>query len=193
MPSIYDSLQDLAEQVPALLQPLIVALAGMIPYVEGEGSAALGVVAGLNPVVAGVAGAVGNFLSVLLVVTLGARARAAVVARRAGRSTSAPVHAVTAGGSGTGGTGTAVLERPDEPGKPRSRGRRRLERWLVRFGVPGASLLAPLALPTQLTAAAFVAAGVGRARVLVWQAVAIVLWTGAVTLAATGAMRVLAT
>lgn len=67
----------------------------------------------------------------------------------------------------------------------------KLRRWLVRFGVPGASLLAPLALPTMLTAAFFVAAGVAKERVLFWQFVAIVLWTGASALAASGVLALL--
>jgi hypothetical protein len=56
----------------------------------------------------------------------------------------------------------------------------------VRFGVPGASLIGPLALPTQLTAAMLVASGVQRNWVILWQIIAILLWTTAVTLAATG-------
>ncbi|MGL5850410.1 MAG: small multidrug efflux protein [Phycicoccus sp.] len=189
MPPLYERLQELAEQVPTLLQPLLVAAAGMIPYVEGEGASALGILAGLNPVVAGVAAALGNFASVVLVVLIGARARAAVVRRRA---RDASLVAAGTGGGGDVGGGGAILSQEvrEQPGKPKSKGRLRLERWLVRFGVPGASLLAPLALPTQLTAATFVASGASKRWVLLWQAVAIVLWTGAVTVAATGLVTV---
>ncbi|GGA54618.1 hypothetical protein GCM10011490_00500 [Pseudoclavibacter endophyticus] len=63
--------------------------------------------------------------------------------------------------------------------------------WLVRFGVPGASILAPWVLPTQLTAALFVASGVNRSWVILWQAVSIVLWTGLVAAAALGALTLL--
>lgn len=171
MPSVYADLQAFVEQVPALLQFPLVGLVGMIPYVEGEGASAFGIIAGLHPVLAGTAAAVGNFLSVVLVVLLGSRIRGAVVARRAR---------------------AAADDRTQQPIEEKSKGRRRLERWMTRFGVPGASLLAPLALPTQLTAATFIASGVSRSRVLVWQGVAIVLWTTAVTLAATGALRFLA-
>ena len=62
---------------------------------------------------------------------------------------------------------------------------------MVRFGVPGASLIGPLALPTHLTAATLVATGVRRNWVLLWQVVAIVLWTTIITLAATGVLSVL--
>jgi hypothetical protein len=59
---------------------------------------------------------------------------------------------------------------------------------MVRFGVPGASILAPLALPTMLTAAFFVATGVPKHWVILWQVVAIVLWTSAIAVAATGVL-----
>ncbi|WP_159802490.1 small multidrug efflux protein [Arthrobacter zhaoguopingii] len=184
MSALSEGLQDFVNQVPEVLQPLGVGLVGMIPYVEGEGSAALGIIAGVNPIVAGIAGAVGNFLSVLVVVLLSSRARQMVVARRAGAS--------GPDGNGLGGT-VQTLEAPGSA--PRSarqaKGQTRLRGWLTRFGVPGASLLAPLALPTQLTAAFFIASGVGRQRVLVWQAIAIILWTAAVAAAATGVLGLL--
>ncbi|WP_159803656.1 small multidrug efflux protein [Arthrobacter zhaoguopingii] len=180
MSALSEGLQDFVNQVPEVLQPLGVGLVGMIPYVEGEGSAALGIIAGVNPIVAGIAGAVGNFLSVLVVVLLSSRARQMVVARRAGAS-------------GPDGGTVQTLEAPGPA--PRSarqaKGQTRLRGWLTRFGVPGASLLAPLALPTQLTAAFFIASGVGRQRVLVWQAIAIILWTAAVAAAATGVLGLL--
>jgi hypothetical protein len=79
----------------------------------------------------------------------------------------------------------------DATGKPESKGRTRLRRWIVKFGVPGASLIGPLALPTQLTAATLAAMGVNKGWVILWQVIAIVLWTGAVTLVATGVLSFL--
>ena len=166
--------QDLAAQVPDALQPFVVALAGAVPFIEGEGSAVIGILAGLDPVVAAVAGAAGNFLCVLAVVLLTSRARTAVVDRRAGGP----------GGAG----GVAVAERP---AAPESKGKQRLRAWVLRFGVPRASLLGPLAIPTQITAATLVASGVRKGWVLLWQAVAIVVWTTGVTLLATGVLTFL--
>lgn len=181
---VVQSLQDLLAQVPELVQPLVVALAAAIPFVEGEGGALLGVLGGLNPVLAGVAAAAGNFLCVLLVVLLGSGVRDRVTARRAARPTPAQGAVVR---SVAGGTGTALAE---APAPPESKGRRRLRRYLVRFGVPGASILGPLALPTQLTAATLVASGVRKGWVLLWQAVAIVLWTTLATVSAWAALSV---
>lgn len=169
----YEGLQDFVATVPELLQPLIIAAAAAVPYIEGEGSAALGIIAGVNPFVAAVAGAAGNIICVVIVVLLSSRVREAAVARR------------------TSTTGTTLTEEERTTPKPQSKGRRRLGRWLVRFGVPGASLLAPLALPTQLTAATFVASGVRKSWVILWQVIAIVVWTGLVAAAATGLLTVI--
>lgn len=209
----YEWLQGFIEQVPELLQPLIVAVAAAIPYIEGEGAAALGILAGINPVVAGIAGAVGNILCVIGVVVLGSRIRERAVLRGdAKRGTAQSQASATVAHPRVAGAGTeqqhpgavtasvSTLEHPTtdagerNPGAKqtgREKGRARLRRWMVRFGVPGASILAPLALPTMLTAAFFVASGVPKQWVILWQAIAIVLWTGAVALAATGALALL--
>ncbi len=157
--------QDLVAQVPEIVQPMIVMLAGAVPFVEGEGAGAIGVLGGIHPVVAGLAAATGNFLSVLAVVLVSSRVRTAAMA----------------------GRGPQV----DLP-EPESKGRRRFRRWLVRFGVPGASILGPLAVPTQFTSAMLVAAGTPRGWVLLWQAVAIVLWTTVFTALAWGVLTAVA-
>lgn len=191
MSSPYEGLQDVVAGLPELVQPLMVALAGAIPYVEGEGSATLGIIVGINPIIAAIAGATGNILSVLLVVLLGSRVRESVVARRAAATqTAAPARAGASTGALTVATVDEEATTDDKPTR-RAKGQTKLRRWLVRFGVPGASLLAPLALPTQLTAAFFVASGVRKGWVMLWQIIAIVLWTGAVAAAATGLVTVL--
>lgn len=157
---LVSNFQGLVAQVPEIVQPFIVMLAGAVPFIEGEVASLIGIVGGINPIVAGIAAAIGNFLAVLGVVTLSSRARTAVVNRRVS-SNVGPV---------------ATLEREPEA-KPESKGRQRFKRWLVRFGVPGASLLGPLAIPTHFMAAMLVAAGTPRAWVLLWQTIAIVVWT----------------
>lgn len=174
----YQGIQDFVAQLPELAQPLIVALAAAIPYVEGEGAAALGIIVGINPVVAAAAAVTGNLLCVVAVVLLSSRIRGSVVQRRKERVLVAASDEVQSGAI------TALDAR--QPVGRREKGRERLRRWLVRFGVPGASLLAPLALPTQLTAALFVASGVRKGWVILWQAVAIILWTGLVAAGALG-------
>lgn len=177
--------QSLVAQVPDVLQPFVVSLAGMVPFVEGEGSAAIGVIGGLHPVVAGIAGFAGNLLAVTIVVLVGSRIREAAVARRR-RTAATREHALV----GASADGAGAVEA--EPTKPESKGRRRVKQWLTRFGVPGASLLAPIALPTHFTAATFVASGVPKGWVLLWQAIAIFLWTALVVVVATGVLAAVA-
>jgi hypothetical protein len=179
--SLIHTFQDLVTQVPEFLQPFLVSLAAAIPFVEGEGGTAIGVVGGLHPVLAGIAAAVGNFLAVLAVVTVSSRSRDAVVARNARRREKVAV--------GAGDTSELRVEADADleattaatPAKSESKGRRRVARWANRFGVPGASLLGPLAIPTHFTSAMLIAAGSQRWWVLLWQAVAILVWTTVVT------------
>lgn len=178
---LINGLQELVAQVPELLQPLILALAGAIPAVEGDVAAVIGIVSGINPVVAAVAGAAGNFLSVVLVVLLTSRARTAVVTRTKRRA----LASVGTGGSDpTQGEERAAAFDAAVSTKPDSKGRQRFKKWFVRYGVPGASLLGPLALPSQITSAILVAGGSPRSWVLLWHAVSIVAWTAFATVSA---------
>ena len=205
MNPIIEFFQGLAAQVPDLLQPFIIAAAGAIPFIEGEISSIIGVWAGMNPVLAGIAGAIGNFICVTVIVLLGARARRAVVNRQSEK------RELAAGGAGgyadpsTGGTlpdglelsdinagDTATEDHLGEGGKPESKGRVKFKKFLTRFGVPGASLLGPLAIPTQITSTILVGAGVKTSWILLWQGIAIIAWTTLTTLIATGSLALLA-
>ncbi|WP_424447155.1 small multidrug efflux protein [Microbacterium arborescens] len=152
--------QDLVAQMPDLLRPVIVALAGAVPFIEGEGAAAIGIVGGIHPAVAAIAGAIGNFLCVAVVVLVSSRVR------------------------------TAVTTRGGAPEKPKSARSEKFQKAYHRYGTPGVSLLGPLLLPTQFTAAALTATGVPPRTVLVWQGAAIVLWTTIITLFITGVLYV---
>ena len=182
---LISTFQDLVAQVPELLRPLIVALAGAVPFIEGEGAASIGIIGGLHPVVAVLSGAIGNFLCVTVLVLAGSGARSAVIARRDSRRAERArareeVFAGAAPGSAAAvDAGVTTLDDGDEPVESsRKRARRqKLQRALDRYGVPGVSLLGPLLLPTQFTATMLAASGVSKARVLAWQAVAILAWS----------------
>jgi len=154
--------QNLVAEVPDLVQPLVVALAGAVPFIEGEGAAAIGIIGGIPPVVAALAGAIGNLLCVAVVVLATSRVRTAVTTRRGGAE------------------------------KPTTARHEKFERAYHRYGTPGVSLLGPLLLPTQFTAAALTSTGVPPMRVLAWQAAAIALWTTVITLIITGVIRAVA-
>jgi hypothetical protein len=169
--SLVDTFQDLVAQVPDIVQPVIVAAAGAVPFIEGEGGVAIGIIGGIAPVVAAIAAMAGNFLSVAVLVLLSSGARDAVVTRRREKVLARDGVPVGAG---------STLEVPPGQGSEdgRSTARRaKFQRAYERYGVPGVSLLGPLLLPTHFTATMLAASGVGKARILVWQAIAIVGWT----------------
>jgi hypothetical protein len=170
--SLIDTFQDLVAQVPEFVQPLIVAAAGAIPFIEGEGAATIGIIGGIPPVLAVVAAVVGNFLCVAVLVLVSSRTRSAVVARR---SRTRDRQTVPGGLEPQASGFDASAEA--EPTTPRAA---KFQRAFERYGVPGVSLLGPLLLPTQFTATMLAAAGVGKVRILVWQAAAIIIWTTAV-------------
>lgn len=169
--NLVDTFQDLVAQVPDLVQPMIVAVAAMVPFIEGEGGATIGILGGIHPAVAAVAAVIGNFLAVTAVVLASAGARDAVVNHRQAKARQRS--AVLVGSGGTQDTAA----RPEPADDRRSARRAKFQRAYERYGVPGVSLLGPLLLPTHFTASMLVASGVGKARVLAWQAVAIVGWT----------------
>jgi uncharacterized membrane protein len=184
--------QELVAQMPEILQPLIVALAGAVPFIEGEGAAAIGIVGGLHPAVAITAGAVGNFLCVLVLVTTSSRARSALISRR--RRAAASRREAAVGVPAGGGTALATLDQTaevDERGRKSAR-RAKFQNALVRYGVPGVSLLGPLLLPTQFTATMLASSGVSKARVLFWQGLAIAGWSTLIGVVIGGAAHAVA-
>lgn len=181
---LVEILQNLLGQVPELVRPLVVALAGAIPFIEGEGGAAIGILGGMPPVVAAIAAMAGNFLVVTALVLLSSGARNAVVTRHREKVLARDGAPARAG---------STLEVPPGGAKadnPRSAARRaKFQRAYERYGVPGVSLLGPLLLPTHFTATMLAASGVGKVRILVWQAVAIVAWTTVTALVISGVIQ----
>ncbi|KQZ23184.1 hypothetical protein [Microbacterium sp. Root553] len=179
--NLIETFQGFVAQVPELIQPLIIALAGAIPFIEGEGAVSIGIIGGIHPVIAAIAAIVGNFLCVAILVIAGSGARSAIVKRTRSRE------AVAAGGAGSAGGG--VSETVDAGGSDRGSARReKFQRAFERYGVPGVSLLGPLLLPTHFTATMLAASGIGKARILIWQAVAIIGWTTIVAVIVGGAV-----
>jgi hypothetical protein len=66
--------------------------------------------------------------------------------------------------------------------------RAKFQRSYERYGVPGVSLLGPLLLPTHFTATMLAASGVGKTRILIWQALAIIAWTTLTALIISGVL-----
>lgn len=74
-----ETLQDFTSSFPELLQWVGVMLIAAIPFVESYFGAAVGVLAGINPVVAIAAAIVGNFVSMLIFVLSAHGVRSGVV------------------------------------------------------------------------------------------------------------------
>jgi hypothetical protein len=147
-----DALQDFTASLPPFLQWFGVMLAAAIPFVESYFGSVIGVLAGIDPVVAIVAAIVGNVVSMVVVVMSAHGVRTRVGAARASRA--------------------GVEGDPDEE-SPR---RRRLRAQFDRYGVPGVSLLGQTILPSQITSAAMVGFGASRNAVILWQVISIILW-----------------
>lgn len=180
--NLLELFQNLVAQVPVLAQPLIVALAGAVPFIEGEGAAVIGILGGIHPAIAAIAAIAGNFLCVTVLVLVTARARAAVVNRRRVREL------VTAAGEVVVDDAPLTAEEQTEQHESARKLARKekFQRSLERYGVPGVSLLGPLLLPTQFTSTMLAGIGIRTGRILFWQAVAIIGWTTLLSLVATG-------
>lgn len=74
-----DALQDFTASLPTVLQWVGVILAAAIPFIESYFGSVIGVLAGINPVVAIAAAIVGNVISMLLFVVSAHSVRSKVV------------------------------------------------------------------------------------------------------------------
>lgn len=178
--NLIETFQNFIAQVPELVQPLIVMLAAAVPFVEGEGAVAIGIIGGIHPLVAALAAIIGNFSCVAILVLASSRARQAIVTSRSRKR-----ELVFAGGGH--GEAEDALEESTDSDRKKARKAKFLHA-LERYGVPGVSLLGPLLLPTQFTATMLAAVGVSTARILFWQALAIVGWTTTVTILLVGVL-----
>lgn len=129
------------QQIGALL------LVSAIPFIESYLGSFMGILVGMEPIVAVAVASIGNAMSTFLLIAGAARARAAVVNGR--NSADAPAQ---------------------------SKRRRKVAKYMERFGVPGVSLLGPLALPSQFTAPTMVAIGASTRSVYVWMGISIIAW-----------------
>src|SRR5690554_3033970 len=122
---IGDFFLQLAEFVAGLeswQQMGALVLVSAIPFVESYLGSFLGVVLGLNPFVAVAIASIGNAIMTFAIIYGASRARTAV-----------------------------VNGRNKDDARVQSKRRAKVAKYLDRFGVPGVSLLGPLAFPSQFT------------------------------------------
>lgn len=151
------TLQTFVTSLPDAVQFLGVFVIGLIPFVESHLGSVIGIAAGVPAPLAVLAATAGNTLSVLAFVYVGSMVRRAFRRRRP-TSDAAQTRAVAESGAAAGGRSSRVVAN------------------MKRFGVPGASLIGPVVLPSQFTSVALVGAGANRGTVVAWTLVAVVLW-----------------
>ncbi|WP_238385374.1 small multi-drug export protein [Nesterenkonia muleiensis] len=162
--SFWGQLRSWTDSLPETLQWLGIIAISAIPFVESFFGGFIGVVVGMPFFAALAAAVVGNMLSLALVV-YGA-------------------HWIR--------SGALKRQRPKELSESQQKRRAKTQRLLDRFGVPGVSLLGPLALPSQITAPLLVSFGANRHLVMLWMFVSVVIWGAGFTLLGVGFLNLLA-
>ena len=122
-------------------------LVSAIPFIESYLGSFLGVILGLPPLLAVTAAVIGNAIATFLLIAGADRTRKAVKNGRASGDVPVP-----------------------------SKRRQKIAKYMERFGVPGVSLLGPLALPSQFTAPTLVALGASARSVYIWMGISIIAW-----------------
>ncbi|XNY99620.1 hypothetical protein ACL90Y_07535 [Micrococcus luteus] len=169
--------------LPEALQGAGVFLVSFIPFVEGEGAAVIGMLAGVDPWLAAPVAALGNILVIAILVYTAHGVRGAVLNRRAARRE--PVPAMAGGSAGLDGLPNESVPGRDGFPNDSARGHRQgsasralLRERFERWGVPGLSLIGPLVfIPGHAAAPAMVSFGASKDYVMVWQVVSILLYT----------------
>lgn len=151
-------------ELPAAVQGLALALISAIPFVESYGGGFIGVVVGVPIWATLLAAVIGNTAAVAIVVYGAHWIREQIVKRR----------------------------KPKEMSERQLKRREKGKRLFDKFGVPGVSLLGPLALPSQITAPMMVSFGANRHLVMLWMFVSIILWAVGFALLAVGFLNLFA-
>lgn len=139
-------------------------LGGAFPWLEAIFVIPAGILAGAPAALVLISGVVGNLLTVWLAAAFGEQLREWWLRRRAAKRAAAGPESV--GGESVGSA---------HPEKKRER-RRRIDRIMARWGLPGLALLGPLGLGTQISALVAVGMGVRWRVAFVWVGLGTVLW-----------------
>ncbi|WP_243728886.1 small multi-drug export protein [Nesterenkonia sphaerica] len=151
--------------LPETLQWLGIIAISAIPSVESFFGALIGVVIGMPLWVALVAAIIGNMLSLTLVIYGAQWIRSTVLKRK----------------------------KAQELSETQYRRRAKAKRLFDKFGIPGVSLLGPLALPSQFTAPLMVSFGANRTLVMAWMFVSVTVWGAGFALLGVGLLDLIST
>jgi hypothetical protein len=144
-----DSLQQFVSGLPVWLQWLAIIAMSAVPFIESYLGASIGVLVGMNPLLAALLAVVGNTASMLVVVHI---ARAVRVRRNGVRRADA----------------NQAPNTIQEGARPAA--------LLGSGSLPAVSILGQLAVASHVVAAAQIGKGTEIGKVVFWQVVSIALW-----------------
>lgn len=133
--------------IPLIWQALAVGVWSMIPFIESDVGVAIGIAVGVPVIPATIAAIAGNWVAVMAVILLTDKIR-------------------------------QWLYRNKDASEKKVRGKKyeKVMRAVQKWGVPGASLLAPMLVGTHITAFFMATSGVDKKYLMFWQTVAIIVW-----------------
>lgn len=161
--SFVGRMRNWTDELPEALQWLGIIAISAIPFVESFFGAFVGVVIGMPVWMALIAAIIGNMLSLAIVVYGAHWIRASILKRK----------------------------QPKELSDSQRRRRAKAQRLFDKFGIPGVSLLGPLALPSQFTAPLMVSFGANRNLVMIWMFVSVAVWGTGFALLGVGFLNLL--
>ncbi len=133
--------------IPLIWQVLAVGAWSMIPFIEADVGVAIGIAVGVPVIPATIAAIVGNWVAVMVVILMTDTIR-------------------------------QKLQRNKDTSEKKIRSKKydKVMRAVEKWGVPGASLLAPTLVGTHITAFFMAASGVDKKYLMFWQTIAIIVW-----------------
>ena len=140
-------LAQFTDTIPLIWQVLAVGIWSMIPFIESDVGVAIGIAVGVPVIPATIAAIVGNWLAVMAVILLTDKIRRWLYRNK--DTSDKKVH-----------------------GKKYEKVMHAVQKW----GVPGASLLAPTLIGSHIGAFFMAASGVNKRYLMFWQTIAIVVW-----------------
>ncbi|MBD8506870.1 small multi-drug export protein [Hoyosella sp. G463] len=162
-----------------------VFIGGAAPWLEAIVVIPAGIVAGMNPVLAFLAGTSGNLITVAIAAWFGERLRAWWRARRDRKAADRVVAA------GAGGSATVATTQDEHEAAKRGKRAARIEAIATRWGMPALAVLGPLGLGTQASAIVAVGLGVSARTAFAWIGGATIAWGLIAAILATQGMAML--
>ncbi|MFE1514634.1 hypothetical protein [Corynebacterium bovis] len=202
-----ESLQSWVHGLPVVLQVLAVFVIGVVPVLEGDVAAAVGIVAGVSWPATFLAGTAGTVLATVGGVALGGRVDGGLRARRRRRDRERLPAAADGIAAPTGadrgpdpGPDPGPVRTPDGTALPvggRGRDRSREERRralldrVARWGLPAAMILGGVVSPVAINAFLLASAGMNRRALRLWGVVSAVVNTALAVAATTGLLHLI--